>query len=581
MRKTVTTLLVTALILIGFTPAQGDSTWFVGSKFDTAEPAEFGPKIFSSKNGVDVAIWQTSEPFGSEIHHIYASRVYLNGYLGEQKLISTSSNIATPALELWDAEVSPDGRITIAYSEVTADSWTRDTRSTVFVRSTLNGITWTDPVVALAEKHHTSTESCLALGSCYYKQVNLEISPSGRHAVAASVTSAGNSEMYASASPDGATWQDASTIASSGRFNCLARATALASYSDGFVFVFKECSGRIRPRLLYSVWSNTTESWSGVKLLDQPLDDSNLYSTPGLWLTPAPSGGIRVLWWHESDNALPKLNYSSLRTSVWNPATDSWSQQSTVVGAPNVLMGASLVTSPTTGDTRFVWYEGMSGEGKVRSVKIVAGVLQPAVDVFTDSSLSFYNYHGATLQDNGCLSTYFALNATNGVIESTVCGTGPATKRTIADASVTDTYLGVGLNSSESAIVLIWQNSAGASTYRVAVRPRFTVTIVPNVVKYPVVKGVARVGQRLQLDRATFVTPLGSRSLVYQWFRCTKAVTSVAKVKPTVCSPITGATKNTYLIGKSDLKKYLVVMMGTAYSGGNLKAYSKSTLVVK
>jgi uncharacterized repeat protein (TIGR02543 family) len=97
----------------------------------------------------------------------------------------------------------------------------------------------------------------------------------------------------------------------------------------------------------------------------------------------------------------------------------------------------------------------------------------------------------------------------------------------------------------------------------------------------PKVSGTAKVGKKLTAKRGTW-TGYPTPTYSYQWYACSKSVTSVKSKVPSTCKKISGATKSTIKLKSSQKKKYIAVLVtGTSKGTTKVAWLSKSTSKVK
>ena len=104
----------------------------------------------------------------------------------------------------------------------------------------------------------------------------------------------------------------------------------------------------------------------------------------------------------------------------------------------------------------------------------------------------------------------------------------------------------------------------------------------PILQKAPEVVGVAKVAKQLVASAGTWSANPSVRA-TFSWYRCAAAIkTSVSRLRVGVdeCSQIQGANKSTYQVSRSDVGKFLTVLVSVKNKVGNSTSVAKSTAKV-
>jgi uncharacterized repeat protein (TIGR02543 family) len=97
----------------------------------------------------------------------------------------------------------------------------------------------------------------------------------------------------------------------------------------------------------------------------------------------------------------------------------------------------------------------------------------------------------------------------------------------------------------------------------------------------PIVSGTAKVNRTLSAKKGTW-SGIPTPAISYQWYSCSKAVSSARSTIPSSCKKITGATKSTLKLKKSQKGKFIAVRVTGKSSGTSSTNWlTKTTKKVK
>ena len=97
----------------------------------------------------------------------------------------------------------------------------------------------------------------------------------------------------------------------------------------------------------------------------------------------------------------------------------------------------------------------------------------------------------------------------------------------------------------------------------------------------PTLTGTAKVNRTVSAKKGTW-SGIPTPAITYQWYACSKAVTSARTTIPSSCKSISGATKSTLKLKKAQKGKYLAVRVTGKSSGTSSTSWlTKSTKKVK
>jgi hypothetical protein len=106
--------------------------------------------------------------------------------------------------------------------------------------------------------------------------------------------------------------------------------------------------------------------------------------------------------------------------------------------------------------------------------------------------------------------------------------------------------------------------------------------VKPTVKTAAAVGGTAKYAKTLTAGKGTW-TGTATIAYTYKWYRCSVSSTKTATTAPTSsakCVTISGATKSTYKLAKSDIGKYVRVLITAKNSAGTAYSLSKTTAKV-
>jgi hypothetical protein len=93
------------------------------------------------------------------------------------------------------------------------------------------------------------------------------------------------------------------------------------------------------------------------------------------------------------------------------------------------------------------------------------------------------------------------------------------------------------------------------------------------------VGGTAKVAKTLTAGKGSW-NGTATITYTYKWYRCSVSSSKTATAAPTSsakCATISGATKSTYKLAKSDIGKYVRVLITAKNTAGTAYSLSKTT----
>lgn len=106
--------------------------------------------------------------------------------------------------------------------------------------------------------------------------------------------------------------------------------------------------------------------------------------------------------------------------------------------------------------------------------------------------------------------------------------------------------------------------------------------VKPTVKTAATVSGTSKVAKTLTAGKGSW-TGTATITYTYKWYRCSVSSTKTATTAPTSsakCATISGATKSTYKLAKSDIGKYVRVLITAKNTAGTAYSLSKTTAKV-
>jgi uncharacterized repeat protein (TIGR02543 family) len=142
-------------------------------------------------------------------------------------------------------------------------------------------------------------------------------------------------------------------------------------------------------------------------------------------------------------------------------------------------------------------------------------------------------------------------------------------------------YTFAGWSANAGGSVIAWPNTP-ALGIDITLYAKWTRNLVQAVATVkPTVSGTAKVSKTLIANQGTW-TGYPNPAFAYQWYACSKTVTTAQATFPSTCKKITGATKSTLKLMKAQKGKFITVLVtGNGIGTSATKWLSKSTAKVK
>ena len=191
---------------------------------------------------------------------------------------------------------------------------------------------------------------------------------------------------------------------------------------------------------------------------------------------------------------------------------------------------------------------------------VTASTLSASTGTWTESPTSYaYKWFR-------CTATQAAANAKPAACTE-IAGETNATY-TLVTADVTRFIVASVTATNPGSSVTKWS----ASTTAIVAPSRPANTVAPTVT------GTATNSMTLTASTGTWSNFPTSYS--YQWVRCTTRVTVASNALPAGCNPVTGATESTYVLGDSDVAKFVGVVVTATNAIGSVGKWSITTAAV-
>ena len=553
-----------------YVPRVNDISALFGTPILNAIPNTAMNSAFAFENAVSLNDGSSLLPYliqnTSNVTEIHVVLKNPQGRTVADTLVAQASPTATLTFneEPKILAVSPTGQITMAWiSYKTVNS--HFTSSTVFSSTSLDGIDWGMPTIAMPEKVIDNTSSFCPSGSeCGYEQITVAADKSGDFGISANYpegTVAQNSRtLVVTTSVDGQNWASPQVVDSGIEVQENEIFGTTAGFAEGWVTIAG--SGAKPNTLKYSMitkpgyprWSSAVSLANGAPSFTYL---NFVLRTPTVatlvWATDLPVGTIQ-------------LRDYNLKTNRWAGAAKTVTTRTNPIYQMNVV-------APGNGDVAIGWPEQDNNLHTTKiflSIAALGNAIAPPTVVSADSS-DVANYGAVFLTEstNGNVAVVWSYMSQDGIGTSVSTMTGKQFNAPIQVPTMSaSNFLGQPTLLPNGDILV---HTMGTTYFQSNQPDLETVKVytgaAPELGANLGVTGTAVSGKVLTAVAPNWGSYAPILSQGSQWLRCTSRTTFTLNSPPRTCVPIKGATKATYKLTKADKGKFItysVIAVGAA-----------------
>lgn len=569
-RKIFSTVVVLLLFVGGSAPARAaDQNLVQKSVINPTKYKNAGAALANVGKNEHVAIWmQENSP--TELT-LQTAAINSSGTLSPAKQLFSidSAFMANPRFS-W--ATNSKGQLAVSMAVVTknADVYT----SNIYVWFSNDGSNWSSPIRPLPE--YRASEGCDQLsGGCGYTQAELAFGSKDLLAlVFAKVLPGGGNQVLATTSNDGVTWANVTVLdekALSTAWMMSPNQISLVRVGDSIVVQF--------PTYIAGAWSIASSSiddqrlpsWSAVNYRESEVTLGETRNA----VTSA--GDLASFTWVYGQSGV------SLHYTLWNAQTRTWSsiQNLYTCNCQYIEASDSPVASSGT-KTSIIWAEISQGTPPIMKMLTIEAGKSPVVSTLKESAAQGQNIwvvENAYAKD-GTQNVLFVSAVDSATLMAKVVGGALSGATAIPQASAWVYSVDFAMDMKANISILYVTQDPVADVFNLAYleQRRESAPVAKGVLK---VSGTPKVKAKLTASGLDFTSISGVSTTGYQWFACTKKVSSAPKALPSTCKAIKGATKATYTLAKADTGRFLLVAVSSANEVAKVTKYSQATGPVK
>jgi hypothetical protein len=446
--------------------------------------------------------------------------------------------------------------------------------SSVYVWFTNDGLNWSTPVMVAPE--YVDSEGCVQLeGGCGYAQVQLLFGSKDLLAlVYAKVKPGGAYSVLATSSANGVTWATPTVLdqASAG-VNWLHSSgqIQLTAVGDSILAQFNVYQGGAWTLGSSGIFDQHAPAWSALETRESSTTFGETHSAV------TPDMGLASFTWTYTQTSV------DLRYAKWDSKTKTWGATSTVYSCACQYIESSYKPAAAyKSSINFMWVENVANTAPAMKMLTLTNGSNPSVVTLkqtADTGQRLYvvaNYFA----NDGTQSLMFVSSADSATFVGNVANGVLGTPTQVPQASPWVYSIDIDIDAASNVSVLYLTQDPVADIFTLSYQSdlRGSAPVATGATK---VTGKATVKSKLTGAGPKFASLSGVSVSKYQWYACIKQVKKASVSLPQTCKPIKGATKSSYVITKTDSKKFILLAVSSSNIVGTTTSFSASTLAVK